>query len=633
MGDFRKWVAPLAVAAVSAALLVVSPSTASAAQALECSSRAPIFTTRTNGDLAVYGHDEPETGAPAWSGGDVEGTDWHGRTLAGADGAVYNITPEGALNLFRWDWAGGWENGGAVRQIGSGWEGFTTPARRDLITVDEQGRIFAVDGSGQLRTYRWDGEDWDDADGTVLDVEWSQYDLIVAAGDGVLFARTPNGDLFRFRYHADSRRWISYRVPVDRGWEVFDRVSSPGGDVLYGVDGEGDLVWNRYLEESGTWADSGAGRVVGTGWGDDVDTVAAPDACRLDGVPQPRRAAVRQDTWAPVAAVGVDGLMDYFYVDGSGRQVHAFQTDRDDLASVRFSAPVGADLTGPPSAVPTGSSFQVFTLGLDSAVRWTGGSGDTWSDPAALGGWMSGPVKFARGPSGAVRGFALDRDNRLWTTAQSEDGGPFTGWRDLGVTDIGPDFQVVPWDLAFEIVGRTRPVDGEVKVATFVTSLGPWRTLGGGTVRGLPSMVSGGNGYLQVFALRSDGTIATQRGTATGFPGVWQPIGTTHAEGAPAAVVDGQGIVRIAARGAGGSINVTRQMSPNSDAYREWTPLFDKGTSTPVVSRTDPSGDQTGIGGPVVFAFRDADENLRLYESTISTADSSEYTDVAVEQE
>ncbi len=150
----------------------------------------------------------------------------------------------------------------------------------------ENGRA-EINNEGHLKVFVWDdvSNDWtpETAGGKIFATDWNQYDLLVAAGDGVLYARKPNGRILRFRYHASSDRFVENGVPVGHGWQKFNRIFSLGGDILYGTqaDNDGNLVWYRYFEEINTWANNARGKIVGTGWYGELDVVATTDDCRL----------------------------------------------------------------------------------------------------------------------------------------------------------------------------------------------------------------------------------------------------------------------------------------------------------------------------------------------------------------
>ncbi|MBP2477509.1 hypothetical protein JOF53_006381 [Crossiella equi] len=256
-----------------------------------CTKPTPVFAVRTNGDLHLYEHTGNLNGDFAWvnGGGEKIGQGWLGaRTVAGPDGVVYAAVENGQLRRLRWDNAAKkWDtfDGGQYLVIDHGWERYSSAAYRNRITVDTLGHLYTIEPDGKLhwRDYDLATRTWQHR---VLTGDWGQYDLIVGAGAGVLYARKPNGDLFRHVYHAGTDTFTQTAKPSGVGWQMFRTLFSGGGDTLYGpaVTSVGpELVWYRYLPYSDKWVESGRdiGKQVGTGWNTEFNLTAAPDACRL----------------------------------------------------------------------------------------------------------------------------------------------------------------------------------------------------------------------------------------------------------------------------------------------------------------------------------------------------------------
>lgn len=261
---------------------------------LTCNPAVTVFGVTQSGSLFVYPHQEPENGDWSWGAKrSGVGSGWNiGRTLAGPGGVVYSmVAGNGELRRHLWN-GNGWDtfDGGApYRVVGNGWSRYTQAEHRNKVTVDEKGRLYEIDTEGHLKVFVWDdaGDDWtlETRGGKTITTGWNRYDLLVAAGDGVLYARKPNGELFRSRYHAGSDQLVQDDSRVGNGWHRFNRIFSPGGDILYGTraDNGGELLWYRYLEDTKKWANSSRGKLVGTGWYDELDVVATTDDCGLTG--------------------------------------------------------------------------------------------------------------------------------------------------------------------------------------------------------------------------------------------------------------------------------------------------------------------------------------------------------------
>ncbi|MCP2303844.1 tachylectin-related carbohydrate-binding protein [Actinokineospora globicatena] len=613
-----RWSTPFLAAVTAVPLVLLGGGQSAAADpTLTCRTGVPVFTTRTNGDLAIYQHEEPENGQVVWSQGQVRGTQWFGKTLAGPDGVVYSIPTDGSLKRFRWNGTG-WDGAGVP--IGQGWQRFTQAQYRNLVTVDETGRIYAVDAAGALRAYLWDNtsQTWANAAGDVVATGWGQYDLITAAGAGVIYARKPTGQLIRFRYHAESQRFVQRDKQVDTGWDGFIRVFSPGADILYGVTEDGDLLWYRYLEASDEWVGGdNQGVQVGSAWGNEVDTTAMSDACKLSPNPFPSRVTVPLDNLAPTRALlGKNGVPQYFYVDGYGRVVHGKQVGTDPR-TVQLAPFAETNNTKTPAAVlGSGDRLQTFVLGQDGETRTGTESADwlSWSAPSSLGGWTPGPATFVRGSDNLVRGFAVDSAGALWSRWQAAVDGPLLPWVKLGGTNLTQDFTVVRSGTAFEILVRNS--SGTLVVAKNTgTTLGTWRTVGGGTITDRPAAVVNPDGKLQVYARRADGLLHTQRETTSGFPGTWSAIAGVSVVGSPAATVHGNGGIRLAVRSTDSYVYVTAQSAPGSTTYDAWTALADGVSGSRSPSDTEPTLITVG-GGQVLITFRDANEISYYYQST-----------------
>ncbi len=272
---------------------------------VSCPGGATVWSARTDGTLWRYNHHDPAGAKPDWTVPTADiGQGWNGRTIAGKGGVVWDIhrnhgasdpVGTGTIKRFVYSPATGWSGGKAA---GGGWDRYLTPAYGNRITADEQGRIFAIDDQAQLKVYVWNdaANTWVASGGTVVDTGWGVFDSITAAGDGVLYARKPSGELFRFKYDFAAAKWTQRNKPVGNGWQIFSEIFSPGADILYARGSYGKspwgnetvpvLRWYRYSDNTDTWAPAGpdgAGVSVGTGWNTELHVTAAPDSCKLAG--------------------------------------------------------------------------------------------------------------------------------------------------------------------------------------------------------------------------------------------------------------------------------------------------------------------------------------------------------------
>jgi len=270
--------------------------------AVQCGTGAPIWSVRTDGSFWLYKHNDPAGGTFAWDQPVAAiGQGWFGRIVAAPGGVIWDVhkrvntsDPEADGVLKRWVWTGtGWTGGG---QVGSGWQAHLTPEARNLITVDDQGRLYTVNSQGELRSFIWNTQTntWANPAGDLLDTGWGRFNSITAAGDGVIYAREPAGSMFRFQYDTAGHAWVQRDKASGVGWQTFREIFSPGADILYGRGGVGPdpgtgatvpvLRWYRYSANTDTWApgaSDGGGKVVGLGWDTEIHVAAMSASCFL----------------------------------------------------------------------------------------------------------------------------------------------------------------------------------------------------------------------------------------------------------------------------------------------------------------------------------------------------------------
>ncbi|MGZ3143071.1 tachylectin-related carbohydrate-binding protein [Lentzea chajnantorensis] len=581
----------IAVALAAVLGTVVAPGTSVVAHAaddyLRCNSEALIFTVYPDGNLWLYPHQEPETGAAQWNQWNQVGSGWASRAFGGPDRRVYDVKENGELWRFRLDPNTGWEDGGSGRKIADDWQDHADANFKNRVTVDPLGHFYDVDKAGNLhwRSYDESNGTWA---ATVIDTGWEQYDLITAAGNGVVYARKAGsaGELFRFRYHAPSQRWLEYAKPVGFGWQMFSRVFSPGGDVLYGTRPDtGQLLWYRYDETNGTWQGdpvTGFGREVGNGWHDDLSVFALTDNCVRTPEPNPDRPVVPRNRLAAAALTKTsNGYLQYAYVAKDGMLVHAEVRSLSGGPNGFETFPGVTNLTGVPSIVDNqDQSLRIAAHTEDSDARgaFQAQPGASFGGLADLGGRMQSPPQLVR-TNGLVSYVAVDKDGFLWTRSQKTANSDLLPWSRVK----GQSFQT----------GEPRPtgqltvlaVDNTIKVVALrtdgtygTTALTPttetvvWQNNGGTGNTGPAAAVALGDD-LQLFARRTDGKVYTHSSAANG---TWTPIlgelspGVTAAGPPSAVLAPTSGTLEVAVRGTDGFTYRTGQQAHASTAWWPW---------------------------------------------------------------
>ncbi|RKT52475.1 tachylectin-related carbohydrate-binding protein [Saccharothrix australiensis] len=587
-----------AVTAVTATTLsVATTSTATAAETLQCDTSAAIYLRKPDTSLTLYQHNEPEVGTHDWQTQVGIGHTWDGITLGGPDGVVYELTPEGQLNRFRWN--GGWENGGVSDTVITGWTGWS----RDTLVVDSLGDFYGIapDGALHWRRYTKNGSTWSYQDRTLATGWAARYNMIWTSGNGTIFARSHDGNLFVHVYHAASQRWLENDRQIGwGGWNKFTDVASVGGGVFYAIDGGTRLLkWYRYTG-NGTWAHD-AGKDIGDGWYGDWQIEGKSDACRIVGATLPQRPAVAARLDAPNSAIqGSDGLVTFFYVNAAGGLTAAKQRYPNDYSSLTYQPFVGHQkYTGTPGvgASEDGKLHTVANSYDDAAFRGRAQAvrNGIWQPgEIAHDGWMPGDVAVVPDANKLLNLYAVDSAGALWRRAQLTANGEFGPWRKLPTSGLTSDFTVLRNGAAIDIVARF--TDNSVRAARLADdSVGAWRAVGAGAT-GRPAVVAHYNNDLQVFVRLPNGVVHTQRESAGAFPNTWTAVGTLATTGSPAAVLRGGGMVELAARGTDNKVYQASQLVPVG-GFGGWDVKFDAETAT------DPIGLTLSDGNPI-FTWR-----------------------------
>lgn len=608
---------------VTAASLILPVQQASADEQIACRESASIYAALPGGELREYFHNTPETGTYDWNPEKKLADNWSQMTvITGADGRLYQITNEGELRRYKHD-GSDWERPGGnwYISLGTGWGLYRDTAYKNRITVDSKGDVYAIAANGDLTWGRFNEQaaTWEKR---VLATGWTKFDLITAAGDGVIYARDASqdgGKLYRTHYHAESQRRITYIAPMTgSGWNTRPRVFSPGADVLYGVETNGNLWWYRRSETTDSWATQ---TLIGQGWGLDWQIGAMSNACTLAGLPVPQRPAPRpiQDLARSALIEGQPGLIQAFYVDSYGTLKAVTQRQGspiDFLDTAAIDSPSTVSTT--PSAIMTKDGQpNVYALGTttDTLEATRSSNGVSWPTTSSFGGWTVGPTSAAKYRDGRKQFFAVDAAGRLLARSQHTVDGHVWPWAPVGFSNLAGEVTVLPAvGDADDLEVLVTYASGFVVTSRYVNrALTNVRTVSAGAITNRPAGVVKLDGKVQIFGRRADGKIYTVRDTASGLDTTWTLIDGISTDGSPAAVISG-GRITLAARATDGYIYTNRQSSTDGP-FTGWTKLVDSRTGNAWPADTEPSMVVLS-GGKVVVMYRSADEVTYAFEST-----------------
>ncbi|MBE1492567.1 tachylectin-related carbohydrate-binding protein [Plantactinospora soyae] len=611
----------------------LSPTPAQAADTNVCAPTASVFAVLSSGPLRRYTLSNPGSTNTGWTNEQVGHAGWQnfGRVLAGPDNRVYGI---GSTGLLRYRWLGPgaiWEQkeGLTAWPISSNFTEYATAALRNKITVDERGDFYSVDATGRLRWSRFDEptKTWL-VDRRVIDTGWDRYNLIVAAGDGVVYGRAANGQLHRSRFDPHSQRWLVQHQLVHTGnWGTFPKgIFSAGGDTLYGIQAGGNLLQYRYREDNNSWVING--RQIGAGWQVFPDVGASTNVCKLTASHTPERPTVQAENYAPTAAMQAKpngtalGTLEFAHTDNIGGVWHGTM-DPSNVNTLRWEPIEVSDAyVGKPALVDyTDGRVNIIAQGLSSDAYQLGQATANvagWKPWLNLGGRMSSQPSAVRLSDNTLAVFALDAAGAPWFRQQDGTTGDLMGWRKLAGTGFtgAPVVTVGAERAAFLTV---RDSAGTLHTATYKDgALSAWVSLGGSGFTGNASVVVLPGQRRMVFARHGDGTVQTQFQNADGtFPGTWGQVGDASitAAGSPSAALSpNSGRVSVVVRGPDGIIYYSAQTAQGSQTWRDW--IIARPDSVSESYPTDPTmlTYRANNGMNLGFVVRTAANGGRLYE-------------------
>lgn len=597
--------------ATTLSLVVAAP----AAQAVgaTCAPAARIMVVKADGTLWKYDHTGVAEGQPTWGASAQIGAAWGGRTLAGPDGVVYNITDTGELRRFRYTDAGGWAvfpNGLSYEVLGTDWEAYVDEAWRDRVTVDSLGHLYAVDVDNRLRVWVDEPGPWlPNSTGRLVDARKTGplvFGEITAAGPGVILERDFfSGELRRYRYEHASNRMVVEPVVSGSGFGVFATTFSPGGDVIYAIRSDnGELDWFRYDQDTNT-TPSPTARVVGNGWGGNKDVMAVPNACtRSDHVVTARPPVARVLNTPSSLAETATGLLVQYRVNNAGQLVKLTEK----ATGTGFTTKVIANtaVNGVPQGVLNPDLPEEFFAGAQNSEVLRGG-GTVLN--TSLGGFFPTEPAAVKRSGGRTALYAVGADGALWATKRVEEEGDFGAWRKVGGTNlVGPAAAVVG-DNDGEWVAVRTSTGSVVRYEQDEDGLpGEFVDLGVIGAATTPAIAfSNGKPWI---ATRDTAGVVQVRTPAGG----WVALPGVEAVGSPTIARYGDR-VELAVRDAAGRVHTTGNVIADATAFRPWAEVLENAPQpwTHVKAVLDPTLG-TRADGSVSLVFRNVHDGVTVEE-------------------
>lgn len=628
----RRFVLPAVMAAVAALApaLGIAP-TANAVDTFTCKTSAPIFDVRSDGGFHLRHNEEPETGGEVWSATAQVGAGWPVSTYAGPNNKVYFITAGGELRYNTW-LGTTWKDQGVSKLIDTSdtWKIYNTnPAFHKRFTIDSRGDFYYIDSGGTLRMKRYNETTnaWNEL---FLDAGWNQYDAIVAAGEGVLWARTPAGDVFRYRFHAASQRWVSRGGRLAGGWNAHSLLFSPGADIIYAVHGQQRSVWwYRYIESENRFVQGSGSLPAGSGWAaDSVAATASPDTCAVTGVTPPETPTITVEVPARSSLLRTsDGALQYSYVDNERKLVHARIQDVTSPGPSGFEVLPGyTAFTGSPTMSENENGLlRVYGHGGDTNVhgflQMTGG----WNPHANFAGQLLSAPQLVRTANKLQTMVAFNAGGALWLRPQRVINGGMHAWRRPGGrAPLAPgtkDFTALTTGDTIIVVARN--TDGrQCRASITALEQTEWQCSSTNGFTSAAAVVTMPDNTLQLFARKADGTVHTTRTAADGtIPDVWTPVpgalpsGVVVA-GAPAALLAPNGTLQVAVRGSDGFTYRTGQTSSASTSWHPWSEIQSYLHETAV----DPAMSLAGDTWVIAYRTPSGDPKMVRWQPTQSSA-------------
>jgi Tachylectin len=184
--------------------------------------------------------------------------------VSGGSGRMFGVTPNGALNFYKYGGHGESDSSGASgfdpnsgNQIGNGFNNFTR------LVSGGDGLFFGVHPNGDLLYFKYTGDGQSVPSGATgfapnsgnhIGNGFNNFTSLVGGGDGVFFGVHSNGDLLYFKYTGDGQNVPSGATgfapnsgnQIGNGFNNFTSLVGGGDGVFFGVHPNGDLLYFKY---------------------------------------------------------------------------------------------------------------------------------------------------------------------------------------------------------------------------------------------------------------------------------------------------------------------------------------------------------------------------------------------------
>lgn len=641
LGWRRKFTAVALIAGLATAgLALTAPTQARAEDAnITCTPTQNVFAIKSTGELMLYKFNDLSsvTGATAATPTKV-GSSWNifSKLIAGPDGWLYGIKPNGG-GTFAYHW-----NGTTFdvtnRSLGNVFNIYAVQARVNKITMDARGDFYTLQDDGTLR--RWT---YNTSTGAMTNQpvrgDWSGYNAITAAGDGVIYARKPaggsgTGSLDRYQIEPTSDRFLSARQVGGSSWNTFSSFFSVGGDILLGIRPNADLLHYRFRPDPDfTWAFQA--NQLGGGWDAFIDVAGTSNACKLTKSYVPATPTIPAENNAPIAVLQAGtGQLEYGLTDNIGHTKWGHQPDPTDFGGTAWTTlPDTNAYVGTP-AITQGADNKVdLTVHATDSQAWgfiqSAPAAATLGAPVTRAGLMASGAAAAKSPlTNKLFLLAFDGSGSPWIKIEGVSG--LLSWQHFtsaggqvftGTPVIGPGPGTTLTVIARDTAGTYWAASWNG------TALSAWSSLGGSGFTGKVSIVRYPGDLLRVFARDADGHIKTQKQTAAGtsFPGTWDQVGAADQvwPGSPSAVMaPDTGLVEVLVRGTDGKNYFAQELAQGTGSWPQFKEVQQDVTEQ---YTTDPTAFVYTAGGVPKWAFATYNQDFQVRVVTASSVSSSSF--------